>query len=202
MGAISICIASQEPAWSPDGKKLAYSYWSKEGWRVYVMNADGTGTQALTDEEGGRLTVWHPDGKQLAFISLRYKGFRIYTIDADGKKVRDLFTYPAPLVVTIPQWSPDGKTLVFAEWDTTTKMVQVATVRDDGTDYKILTTKTGHAHARWSPDGKSLSYGRFKNDYVYFRENQTATLIVSDADGKNSRELIRNIGSAAEWKPK
>src|SRR5262249_33916678 len=153
-------------------KKLAYSSYPNEGrWQVRLMNPDGTQKQDLIDNAGGSRASWAPDGKRLAFLSLRAEdGFRLYTIDADGKNARDLFSHPAPVLTTIPHWSPDGKTLAFTEWNGDEKKVQITTVSADGKGPKVLTKKDAHAHPRWAPDGKSLSYGRFEDEHGYFRD--------------------------------
>ena len=63
------------PAWSPDGKRIAFTSNRDGNYEIYVMNADGTGLRNLTQPPGaGQLRAWSPDGKRLAFISNRDGG--------------------------------------------------------------------------------------------------------------------------------
>src|SRR5207244_616815 len=60
------------PAWSPDGKRIAFTridYTKAPDYGVYVMNADGTGATKILDDAGE--PAWSPDGKSIAFLSYR-----------------------------------------------------------------------------------------------------------------------------------
>jgi Tol biopolymer transport system component len=79
--------------WSPDGKKIAYSYhpdfrggkWPDD---VYVMNADGSGKVNLTSNpERDTSPTWSPDGMRIAFASDRDGDYEIYTMRSDGSNV-------------------------------------------------------------------------------------------------------------------
>ena len=60
------------PAWSPDGRRIAFVSNRDGNDEIYVMNADGTAVTRLTmnpGEDGG--PIWSPDGKQILFVSVR-----------------------------------------------------------------------------------------------------------------------------------
>ncbi len=63
-------IHEQVPAWSPDGKWIAYVSWGKEGGSVYRMRADGKGKpERLTSDPGFfDLPVWSPDGRRIVVV--------------------------------------------------------------------------------------------------------------------------------------
>ena len=97
---------SATPAWSPDGRKIAF-----EGGRdgtngVYVVNADGSGQRRLA--RNGRAPAWSPDGRTIAFFS----DTKIYLMNADGSEHRPL-TKPLGGREGSLAWSPDGRKLAF-----------------------------------------------------------------------------------------
>lgn len=53
---------------------------------IYVMNADGTGVERLTNDPGDDgFPAWSPDGTEIAFASDRNGGFEIYVMNAEGR---------------------------------------------------------------------------------------------------------------------
>ena len=57
-----------DPAWSPDGKKIAFMSTRDGPLDVYTMNADGTGVKRLTNNSIGEVnSAWSPDGTKIAF---------------------------------------------------------------------------------------------------------------------------------------
>jgi Tol biopolymer transport system component len=65
-------LGNRDPAWSPDGKSIAFARAEVDQHDIYVMNADGTNPQLLTAHPADELTpAWSPDGTRIAFMSNR-----------------------------------------------------------------------------------------------------------------------------------
>jgi TolB protein len=108
--------AAADPAFSPDGKLIAYDY-RKPGAPVrelYVMNADGTGIRQVTRLGNvSGLPAWSPDGNRIAFQSnVRGSRYEIYTVRADGGAVTQVTHSTIDAIQ--PAWSPDGKEIAFS----------------------------------------------------------------------------------------
>jgi Tol biopolymer transport system component len=83
---------AQQPAWSPDGTKIAYVVWHLGAWDVFVTNADGTGTPTnLTNNWAhDQMPAWSPDGSKIVFASNRAGNPDLYSMNADGTGVTRL----------------------------------------------------------------------------------------------------------------
>jgi TolB protein len=71
-----------DPAFSPDGRRIAFVSNTDGNAEIYVMNADGSGILRLTrDTSNDFYPHWSPDGKTLIFSSDRSGKYGIYQID-------------------------------------------------------------------------------------------------------------------------
>jgi WD40 repeat protein len=80
-----------EPAWSPDGARIAFGS-DHEGFRgIYVMDADGSNIQRLSSTRSGEnCPEWSSDGTKLVFASWRDGDGEIYIMDVDGSNLQKL----------------------------------------------------------------------------------------------------------------
>jgi Tol biopolymer transport system component len=107
----------QDPAWSPDGRRIAFRSARDGQGEIYVVSGDGSGLRRLTRNvasDGG--PIWSPDRRQIMFVRWRHANSDIYVVNPDGSGERNL----TPEVRSArraedssPAWSPDGRKIVF-----------------------------------------------------------------------------------------
>ncbi len=100
---------AQQPAFSPDGKRIVYVAGVNGVLDVFVMNANGTGLTQLTKGYAAQHPTWSPDGAGIAFSGGASP--ELYVMTANGETITRLTndTYRDES----PTWAADG-TLIFA----------------------------------------------------------------------------------------
>jgi Tol biopolymer transport system component len=101
--------------WSPDGRTITFAAYDGQSNRIFLINADGSGKRALTDEIPPETFMsWSPDGRKIAFFDAG-----IFVVNADGSGLHRLARNVA--FQGGPTWSPDGQKLIFVRlrhpWD-------------------------------------------------------------------------------------
>ncbi|MGH9946571.1 MAG: choice-of-anchor Q domain-containing protein [Pyrinomonadaceae bacterium] len=157
-----------EPAWSPDGSKIAFSTKRDGNFEIYVMNADGTNQTRVTFYPGLDLAPsWSPDGTMIAFTrepSLLSNNKQIMVMYANGSGV----TVLTPVDPVFggqneePSWSPDGTKIAYANgFGENQKEIYV--VNSDGSNGASPVRLTNNAvrddFPDWSPDGTRIAFG-------------------------------------------
>jgi len=154
----------QDPAWSPEGTRIAYASDESGNMDIYVRQVAAGQRLNLTKDHSGYdgKPAWSPDGEWIAFVSER-DGGGIYLIPALGgipKRLLSLsFARSLSYAGSIPsvRWSPDGTDLVYA----TSGIVYTIPVTG-GRPAPVPLPPTalfiGYSEPAWSPDGKRITY--------------------------------------------
>jgi Tol biopolymer transport system component len=164
------------PAWSNDGKRIA---WSRAG-EIWVMNADGSGKNQVTFNTFGDFRpTWSPDASRIAFRSTRSSAPGIYVINVDGTGEQWLSN---DLTTTnfAPDWSPDGTKIAFGhQGGVFTGHFSVWVMNADGTNAHQLTPDSMEAGLPgWSPDGSRILFAD-----AFCNTCGESDLFVMNADG-------------------
>lgn len=95
-------------SWSPDGTRIVFENWTLDGTRLYVINADGTGTGELTERGDVRFTGWSADGDRILYTKRNADGADIYAIRTDGTGRTNLTSSPTDEehAVSVPRRRP------------------------------------------------------------------------------------------------
>ena len=99
------------PSFSPDGNRLVYRAFEKDGYGLRIMNLETKAVTPLTHEYDN-FPLWSPHGDLIMFARLVDEAYEIHTIKPDGSGLKRLtFTHGNDAHMT---WSPDGQSIAFA----------------------------------------------------------------------------------------
>jgi TolB protein len=169
------------PAWSPDGKRIAYSIHAGDSGGTWIMDADGGNNHKIG---GGREPDWSPEGDKIIFSGKIEGGAGVCIADTNGRNPRLIHHGGGN-----PSFSPDGSEIVFVMQDYGGPN-QVWVVNSDGSAPRRLTTEGGNEPC-WSPDGRCIVYTQ--HDWWRYDPQNNGVLFIMNADGSEKRQLTFGI---------
>ncbi|MFN2489735.1 MAG: protein kinase [Actinomycetota bacterium] len=144
------------PDWSPDGRKITFASDADGDLDVYVMRADGTGLENLTNNTFDELAPdWSPSGDEIAFTSDRDGDPEVFVMSSQGRGVRQVTDNTSKEVA--PDWSPDGEQLTFSsDRDGGFDIYVGSAAGDEG---RLVVGRPGSDLApEWSPSGEEIAF--------------------------------------------
>ncbi len=145
------------PAWSPDGRAIAFEARVDGKWRIATIGADGSSLRVLTDgASNSRSPTWSTDGNRLAVVSDREGDWDLYVIGKDGSNPARLTR--DPFRESAPAWSPDGARIAFV-WEGEGRR-ELRAIDPEGARISTLQTDGPPLAWRltWSHDGERLAW--------------------------------------------
>lgn len=182
------------PAWSPDGTRIAFESTADGKRAVWIMQSDGQRLRRVTEGPGSDAApAWSPDNSHIAFMSDRDGNSEIYVIGADGSGMRRLTQSPG--IDGFPAWSPDGARIAFVS-DRDGQLGLWGANADGTGPARLVPGTVATARPAWSPDGRSLA---FSSD----RDGGNLEVYVARADGTSVTRITDDPGQDGEpaWSP-
>jgi TolB protein len=187
-------IPDEQPAWSPDGRLIAYASWGAEkdreaynSGRIWVVEPSGKGRRPITPDKfplWAYAPTWSPDGSRIAFAAIKASisdWSELWLMNRDGTGLRKLLR--DPIQIDDLAWSPDGRTIAYvrqADFDLKIILAPVA-----GGPRRVL-ARNASAPA-WSPDGTTIAVSR------------ESGIFVMTSAGRKERRV--GGGAAPAWSP-
>jgi Tol biopolymer transport system component len=207
--------------WSPDGRRIAFALSAPKGHPTEVVTVDENGGDLRRVTRFGSVATepnWSPAGDRLVFFSDRGAGkpvhggpppAELYTVGTDGSALKRMTSDRQ--IQTDPVWSPDGRTIAYAQWRAVRGQRGVFDMaiflRDaDGSNPRPLTRFSARRDTTtpsWSPDGRSIVFAVAHRIPGSSSPGRQSDLAVINADGTGERMLTRTpaFESNPVWSP-
>jgi hypothetical protein len=195
-----------DPAWSPDGTRIAFARAVGGNSDIWVMNADGSDqTQLTRGPRDERYPSWSPDGTRIAYRGYPNAtgGTAIFTMDRLGA---------SPTVVPHtnggdqPAWSPDGRRIAYtatATSDPSDDRIWVIGVGGDSPRQLTNTPGASDRYPAWHPSTTAIAFRRLDSATPGRELWQISCGDAECLTGGTVTDLTDRLGAgrAASWSP-
>jgi len=150
-------VRERSPAYSPDGKWVAYLSDKSGEYEIYTMNTDGTGEENQITKGLGNfpwLIHWSPDSKKIMFHD---ESYQLYYVDIDAKKIVVIDEDPL-FDINSYSWAADSKWIAYTKNNTVGFSSIYLYNIDEGVSHKITGDMYNDYNPVFDPGGKYLYF--------------------------------------------
>lgn len=182
------------PSYANGSNVIAFSNTPyNENNEIYLIHADGSGLQQLTNHEGRDAgPAWSPDATRIAFY-VHYdtiNTWSIFVMDADGSNMKRL-TNTQGVWDHSPTWSPGGTRIAFGrDYPRQRHPSEIWVMDTQGSHLRKFESVIGSG-PEWSPDGSQIAF--------HSNRDGNAEIYIMNSDGSNQRQLTDN--NVDDWWP-
>ncbi|HEX5836926.1 MAG TPA: protein kinase [Anaerolineales bacterium] len=151
--------ADFEPAWSPDGERIAFTSIRDGSKQIYLLDVDSLAVTRLTDLDPNNENsqpAWSFDGRQIAYMMKRVGTYQLWVMSDTGQDNVQVVRSGQSLWDYSPAWSADGKLILFSQrrGDSTNPRPWLMSVQvENGGEATRLNFPTPVEDVEFSPDG-------------------------------------------------
>ena len=178
------------PAFSPDGKEIAYSRDEPDGlWHLWIVPAEGgTARQVTSGKTPEIYPRFTPDGATIFFNSWGGEPLSIWRVSSQGGPAKPA-TAPGAGSDAYSDVSPDGRLIVFTRTENRISRLYIAPA--DGTGVPRRVMENPGSVPRWSPNGEWISFSPSRSF--------SSGVFIVHPDGTGLRQLTKTGGWAVWW---
>ncbi|MEW5899910.1 MAG: Tol-Pal system beta propeller repeat protein TolB [Acidobacteriota bacterium] len=176
-------IIDYMPAWSADGKKIAYTSYKNLNAGLYILDLEAGKITPVSTRGTNFSPSFSADGKKMVFSSTMDGNSEIYMASADGKNIKRLTFNEA--IDASPSWSPTSREIAFVSDRSGTPQIYIMDAEGSNVR-RVSFGGTYHDAPAWSPTGDRIVYvSRVENIFDLYvlnlRNNQIVKLTESNA---------------------
>jgi TolB protein len=184
------------PSWqvTPDGERIVFGMHGDKP-EMASIRPDGS---SLANLGQGHDPTLSPDGRRICYTGeVPEGGVSVFTMRWDGSDKRRLVARASKPGATFPNWSPDGKFIVYS-WPVS-EALELFVIASDGGSEPRQVTRTGSicTPAAWSPDGQWISF-RFTDEAYWRNKERMREVYTKKPADKRPVWIVRPDGSDAQ----
>lgn len=198
-----------QPAFSPDGKRIAFASNRSGNWDIWIIGIDGGPAVQVTQGRSDELhPSWSPDGRQIVFCRLPVTGgsWELWIADAGSGSTRRFIGHGL-----FPDWSPTNDTILFQRArDRGNRWFSIWTLTMVGGEPRYPTeVASSDSNAvilpAWGPQGTRIAFAStttpatFRPASLFAEPGEAFDIWIMDADGRHKSRLTD--GMSANFAP-